>query len=114
MCTWNSPCNSPTCLEAKPRTQQPHKHAALIKAWADGAEIQVLGNGNWDTICSAAGLGWYEHKQYRIKPQAPVEPDYAAICKEAHYTLGGYVGVAKAVLDAKQKYDEEVKAFNQA
>lgn len=54
----------------------PHKHAALIKAWADGAEIQfryrrggnplvkwsdwkTVGNPQWDTS---------ETYEYRIKP----------------------------------------------
>lgn len=49
----------------------PHKHAALIKAWADGAQIQVLQNdGTWETVKTPeAGLGWYEHKSYRVKPE---------------------------------------------
>ena len=50
---------------------KPHKHAELIKAWADGAEIERL-----------TGLGWFRHdwcdiwhhdSEYRIKP-AP-KPD---------------------------------------
>lgn len=49
--------------------KQPHKHADLIKAWADGAEIEVL---------SQMGCGWYpmpeygewlENYEYRIKPE---------------------------------------------
>ena len=26
---------------------KPHKHAELIKAWADGAEIETMGCGHW-------------------------------------------------------------------
>jgi hypothetical protein len=45
----------------------PHKHAELIKAWADGAEIQMYSTGQ---------LGWHDLEQpswavglkYRIKP----------------------------------------------
>lgn len=44
-----------------------HKHADLIKAWADGAEIEWLGiNGNW---CSISGTpAWSIETTYRIKP----------------------------------------------
>lgn len=51
---------------------QPHKHAALIKAWADGAEIQAKEVGYfskdsvWVTIKSPT---WYSEIQYRIKPK---------------------------------------------
>ena len=49
----------------------PHKHAALIKAWADGAEIQRLHSTleKWDTCQNP---GWHEHAFYRIKPKEPV------------------------------------------
>jgi hypothetical protein len=50
---------------------KPHKHAELIKAWADGAEIQYryqnfidwydIENPNWDVT-----------KEYRIKPAEKV------------------------------------------
>ena len=48
-----------------------HKHAELIKAWADGAEIQArlaegYGTGGWyDTDIPTWGLD----KEYRIKPE---------------------------------------------
>jgi hypothetical protein len=46
----------------------PHKHAELIKAWADGAEIQVR-------LSSSGGWGdchdpyWSDHVEYRIKSE---------------------------------------------
>ena len=48
-----------------------HKHAELIKAWADGAEIE------WkmphQTTWSAVGMPtWSEGYEYRIKPKQPV------------------------------------------
>lgn len=51
---------------------KPHKHAELIKAWADGAEIQVsvfqcLGRGQ--TWLDDTNPGWHEHCEYRIKPR---------------------------------------------
>ena len=48
-----------------------HKHADLIHAWADGAEIQVLNNGRWIDIYYPS---WSEYAEYRIKPQP--KPDY--------------------------------------
>lgn len=45
----------------------PHKHAEVIKAWADGADIQVkLSPGHrWD---SAGTPTWKEDYEYRVKP----------------------------------------------
>jgi hypothetical protein len=48
----------------------PHKHAALIKAWADGAEIQVAEGPKcvWqDTHNNQPG--WCSSLHYRIKPE---------------------------------------------
>jgi hypothetical protein len=49
----------------------PHKHAELIKAWADGATVEKqCRSGEWfdDYAC-----GWYEDAYYRIKPES--KPD---------------------------------------
>lgn len=49
-----------------------HKHAELIKAWADGAEIQIYyaDTGEWkDTSKDKTGFNWYENLEYRIKPE---------------------------------------------
>lgn len=48
---------------------KPHKHAELIKAWADGAEIQCkCWTGNeWRTIQDTPQ--WHENRDYRIKPE---------------------------------------------
>ena len=49
---------------------KPHKHAAIIKAWADGAEIQWrdIFDGKWFDVESPT---WKKDIEYRIKP----EPD---------------------------------------
>lgn len=46
---------------------KPHKHAELIKAWADGAEIQVRAalGGPWVNISDPQ---WHEDQDYRISP----------------------------------------------
>lgn len=51
-----------------------HKHADLIKAWADGAEIQCLqtGTGNWLDV----DPHWDYRSTYRIKPEP--KPDVVA------------------------------------
>jgi len=45
-----------------------HKHADLIHAWADGAQIQFrTSNGNWADLdhCPSWSTNW----EYRIKPE---------------------------------------------
>ena len=57
--------------------KQPHKHAELIKAWADGAEIQYFDEIDqrwWDRPNPC----WNENKQYRIKPEP--KPDVVRWC----------------------------------
>lgn len=48
---------------------KPHKHAELIKAWADGAEIECRSpytNYKWGSTTAPLWLPSYE---YRVKPQ---------------------------------------------
>lgn len=47
---------------------KPHKHAELIKAWADGAEIQSR-TGIDKEWYDAFNPQWREHHEYRIKPK---------------------------------------------
>jgi hypothetical protein len=55
---------------------KPHKHAELIKAWADGAEIEAryLKASGWtDWQLEDGGFIWYDiGAEYRIKPK----PDF--------------------------------------
>lgn len=46
---------------------KPHKHAAIIKAWADGAEIECLNKHSQWVECPEPF--WMEEIRYRIKPQ---------------------------------------------
>ncbi len=50
---------------------KPQKHAKLIKAWADGAEIEYrwLDQSKW---CSTSTLTWRDECEYRIKPKPDV------------------------------------------
>lgn len=48
--------------------KQPHKHANLIKAWADGAIIQYWRNPyGWEDC--ASGPVWCDDTKYRIKQE---------------------------------------------
>jgi hypothetical protein len=49
---------------------KPHKHAELIKAWADGAEIECRDCRVW---YHAKDPRWQEDMEYRIKPKT--KPD---------------------------------------
>lgn len=46
---------------------KPHKHAEVIKAWADGAEIELWceGDGLW---LPCPGPSWDDSLEYRVKP----------------------------------------------
>jgi hypothetical protein len=50
-----------------------HKHAELIKAWADGAEIETLSKLQkcWVGVSHPA---WEEDYEYRIMPEPKPEP----------------------------------------
>ena len=59
---------------------KPHKWAKEIKAWADGAEIEVNVSGlGWSNV-TAIHPQWHEDNEYRIKPQLK-EPQYLYVYK---------------------------------
>jgi len=85
---------------------KPHKHAELIKAWADGAEIEVYGTYNKQWIHSIRPA-WCEEYEYRIKPEP--KPDVVvsrwvyrdgstAHCSQSNvkYTFDGETGQLKS------------------
>lgn len=71
----------------------PHPHAELIKAWADGAKIQI-----WD-VCREVWQTcelptWLEDCQYRINPEPSNEP-----CKPGEDDMFYSVKVIRSVID---------------
>ena len=59
-------------------TQQkvPHKHAAIIKQWADGAAIQIKMPDGWKDV---DGIPWWSTQcNYRVKPEP--KPDVVMYC----------------------------------
>jgi hypothetical protein len=71
---------------------KPHKHAALIKAWADGAEIEF----RWDCLNDWRRLTtprWDQDGDYRIKPEP--KPDvvmYGYVCTKGVWRVSIYRG----------------------
>lgn len=56
---------------------KPHKHADLIKAWADGAEVEYFSSWHSKWVPCPSPL-WDCDKDYRIKPEP--KPDYVEKC----------------------------------
>lgn len=54
---------------------KPHKHAELIKAWADGAEIQRFEYYSSTWITHSWCDIWHHDREYRLKPEP--KPDQA-------------------------------------
>ena len=57
--------------------KKPHKHAELIKAWADGAEIEIellVGKELMPEWHEDDFPTWNEDRRYRIKPEQ--KPDF--------------------------------------
>ena len=53
----------------------PHKHAELIKAWADGAEIEYYDtDAQWRTVSDPT---WVKERSYRVKPEP--KPDVVVV-----------------------------------
>lgn len=46
-----------------------HKHADLIHAWAEGAEIQRLTSGLWMDMGNTIAPSFCPNTEYRLKPQ---------------------------------------------
>jgi hypothetical protein len=53
--------------------RKPHVHAEVIKAWADGAEVQHWSESREEWLDNTAPA-WYPTVKYRIKPQPKPEP----------------------------------------
>lgn len=46
---------------------KPHKHAELIKAWADGLQIEAF-NPEHQKWIATSNPGWFLDIEYRVKP----------------------------------------------
>lgn len=67
----------------------PHKHAALIKEWADGLTVQFRCTPYVEWVDISSGTpGWYPEWEYRVKPEP--KPD---VVKHTHIFLDMGYGV---------------------
>jgi hypothetical protein len=66
--------------------RRPHKHAELIKAWADGAEIEIKHRlGSWESMQTKGE--WIEDYEYRIKPEPKPDVVLYSIVHRVSYGL---------------------------
>jgi hypothetical protein len=63
----------------------PHKHAAIIKAWADGAEVQYYALNEWHDLGEQPC--WFRDSQFRIKPK-PDRVYYGVFENDGSSSLG--------------------------
>lgn len=87
-------------------TTTPHKHAEVIKAWADGAKIECRGPKSPDWIDSTDPQ-WFESHYYRVKPAQPdkiypktdmTEMDMSNEWSKARIGTLGMIDIANAAL----------------
>lgn len=55
--------------------EKPHKHAELIRAWADGAEIEYYSTQSMDWHLTTEPV-WWPSTQYRIKHTPVITKKY--------------------------------------
>jgi hypothetical protein len=65
---------------------KPHKHAELIKAWADGAEIEAF-DSCIDEWVKASSPSWQNQIEYRIKPEPKPDVVLYSIVHRVSYGL---------------------------
>jgi len=85
---------------------KPHKHAELIKAWADGATIQIHMAIGW-TDCNPT---WMEGIEYRIKP----EPDVIRYTTAFDYEILPSDGTYESGDNLKLTFDGETGKLKSA
>ena len=113
-------------LVANAPENNPHKHAGLIKLWADGFEIEYLSPTSEQWVDMPSNMGWYNSAEYRIKQQPPKNKEmealivlsphagpllYAAAPDEANCVLV-FDGTSNKLIDVKVK--SPIEATKQA
>jgi hypothetical protein len=86
--------------------RKPHPHAELIKAWADGAEIEQRNTLKWGGrtgfFAVEGNPSWDPDTEYRIKPSEPVEEVfYARYEVKAFFSVRG--------IDSTQHHTDNLK-----
>ena len=88
--------------------KEPHPYAEVIKAWADGQDIEWSSNGSdWLTsnVNSGEVLSWSHRIQYKVKPKPPkVIELYANADLQCQPTIFGLVNAADVVGNFSDKF----------
>jgi hypothetical protein len=98
---------------------KPHKHAELIKAWADGAEIQQR------HLINNIPTNWYEFaddwnceiSEFRIKPEPKPDVDVKEHIQLHHFQNSPYptvVGDRKKIPNILFRFDGETGELKSA
>lgn len=75
----------------------PHKHAELIKAWADGATIQFFSLNHGWMDCSNNFPQWSDVTKYRVKPVPETKTAYLLRTPEGRFWIADVPPVADAI-----------------
>ena len=60
---------------------KPHKHSELIKAWADGAEIEYFSPTAEKWVEVGISPAWSNNFEYRIKPESKPDVVWDLYCR---------------------------------
>ena len=93
--TYEALCQALRLADDEPvkQAQTPRPHAELIKAWADGAEIEAMLKGEWTSVDNPL---WLATREYRIKPKEWYEtiPEHGVLCWVSDYDMGNKTSTA--------------------
>jgi hypothetical protein len=93
-----------------------HVHAEVIKAWADGAEIQCKGPGvkEWYSFRADEQPGWFPSWQYRVKPKDDVVVEKRLIMFPENKNVVTYNPCAGVPANIQLTFDGETGALKKA
>jgi|SRR6185369_2838603 len=87
-----------------------HKHADLIIAWANGAEIETkTGLSEWSRVVSPA---WSLDQDYRIKPKPPVKKYRVVFHKKGTFSPQVTEGYYESVGDYLHTYNKTLDNYH--
>lgn len=81
-----------------------HKHADVIIAWANGAEIQFFDDGEW-IDCHENGPRWHEEMRYRIKPKIVKREGWVNVYPSMSYAA--YIGYVFETQEAADRNKDD-------
>jgi hypothetical protein len=88
----------------------PQKHAALIKLWADGAEIQYKYRSQPEEWRDCPHPGWHDTDEYRIKPKKEY-PKSDFTDDDLQKILRINRGICESITMARIIADEAIKRY---